>query len=640
MAGNPFTSAQAPAPMQMVAPDLAAQQTQLTRQQQLADMLRQNAMESDQGTQVINGWAVRKSPFEAVGQLASALMAKSNQDKIDEKQIALGKALQGRMSDAFDAMAGGGARTPGAGSPPPAGSGAGAGQSPPAQPPQPSGVPGAPMKLEDAVGAPASAATAPTEYAGEPTPSAPPSPGPSAPSVPSAAAASSGPQMTQADRIRAQAKAAYLMGNTELANKLLENLSTLTDQQKNDAYFGITSDQARDLELGKRKKEGYIPPTSLRGQAYTTADGQIHTLPDAAQPGYMNKYDQATGQWSTVPIQGGVASVQESEKAKTLGKTLGTIGQGVDETTGKPAYFLGVPPGTVGAPQGAQPSAQQAPSPAPASPQINLSNMTPQEREKVMSDARAIGYLRPGSGPGTSLPGPATGAPPTQVAPRSSTGVIRPGNAPGQNEFMTTQATAAGKRINDLVSAASDSPTRVNVLDNIINLSKSGVNSGPNAEWTNMVKGYVSGVPGFGGWKDDVAGYQELKKYMNQNGLRAWQAAGGSGTDSQLSAAMAANPNSEMFPQALQDVAKWAKAGELALQSKANAAQASAIRTPEDQVKFESAWRQNMDPRIYQMRLMAPTEAKAFVESLKKSDPSGYQDLLKKAQALKQMGGL
>jgi hypothetical protein len=49
MAGNPFTSAQAPAAMQMLAPDISVQQNQLARQQALADMLRQQALQPDQG---------------------------------------------------------------------------------------------------------------------------------------------------------------------------------------------------------------------------------------------------------------------------------------------------------------------------------------------------------------------------------------------------------------------------------------------------------------------------------------------------------------------------------------------------------------------------------------------------------------
>lgn len=103
---------------------------------------------------------------------------------------------------------------------------------------------------------------------------------------------------------------------------------------------------------------------------------------------------------------------------------------------------------------------------------------------------------------------------------------------------------------------------------------------------------------------------------------------------------MEANPNDKMFPKAVQMMANWAKAGEIAVQGKANAVQHSGITTPQQQSQFEAAWRQNMDPRIFQMKTMDPAEAQTFVANLKKTDQAGYQTLLKKAQTLKQMGGL
>ena len=589
--GNPFTSAQAPA-YNLLAPDIGAQQAQVTRQQRLADMLREQSLAPMGGTDVVGGWAIKKSPFEALGKMAQALGANHMQGKVDTRNLELAKAMQERMGAAFDGMAGG--ASGGMGRAPQAGN---------VMPTLPEGAP----------------APAAGEMPTTPVPQQAPQ------------------QSSQVDLIRNQAKAAYMMGNTELANKLLENISTMTEGQRTDNYLGITSAQARQAELAKREKEGYIAPTSLRGQAYMDRTGKISTLPDSAQPGYMNNFDQATGQWSTAPVPGGLESVQASEKAKSLGKTLGTLGQGVDET-GTPAYFVGLPPGAVGAPpdHGQQPMPAPSPGPQTRAPAaIDLNHMTPQQNQSLMDQAANQFGLRPGATPGRSV----TGQPPS-VQPAPTRGVIRPGNAPGQNEFMQTTAAAAGKRVNDLVSTASESPTRINVLDNIISLSKGGVESGPSAEWINKAKGVMANVPGFAGWKDDVTGFQELKKYMNQNGLRAWQAAGGSGTDAQLTAAMAANPNDKMFPKAVQLMANWAKAGELALQGKANASHASGGATPQDQAKFEATWRQNMDPRIYQMKLMEPTEAQAFVANLRKSDPAGYQDLLKKAQNLKQMGGL
>lgn len=612
MAGNPFTSAQAPAAMQMLAPDIATQQTQLTRQQQLADMLRNQALAPDGGTQVINGWAVRKSPLEGVSKMAQALMGGYIQNNADEKQMALSKALQGRMGDIL-------------------GSGNG---SDPASAALTQGAAEQPSQADETGALVNQGGVGPT--------------------VQNAARMDAMPAPQPNNFNMANLLKGQVIGDLggQAAGAAYWDQFKPTEGMKSDKYLGITPEQSRTSELAKRLKEGYIAPTRLGEGAYADSNGNVQGLPTAAPAGFINARGP-DGQWTTVPVTGGLDAVQESTRATTLGKTLGTLGQGFDDQN-RPTYFLGLPPGTVNAPQGgssnpagrqpvlpgsnmlsrAQPGAQSAPS---SSAPMDLNNMSQPERDKVMAGARAQFGLQPGSAPGSSVQGPSAAA---TAAPLPQPTIIRPGNAPGQNEYMQTTATAAGKRTNDLVSTAADSPTRVNVLDNIISLSKSGVASGPNAEWINKVKGTMEGVPGFTGWKDDVTGYQELKKYMAQNGIRAWQAAGGSGTDAQLSAAMAANPNEKMNPKAVQAMANWTKAGEIALQGKANAAQSAGIATPQDQAKFEATWRQNMDPRIYQMRVMEPAEANAFVTNLKKTDPTGYATLLKKAQILKQMGGL
>lgn len=193
---------------------------------------------------------------------------------------------------------------------------------------------------------------------------------------------------------------------------------------------------------------------------------------------------------------------------------------------------------------------------------------------------------------------------------------LAPQPAPGTIEAADAQATQNAKRSGSLVDAAADSPMRVNVLDNILNLSKQGVATGPTADFTNKIKGVVASIPGFPGWQNDVTGYQEMKKFLNQNAIRAWTAAGGTGTDSQMNAAMQANPNDKMFPQAVQTMAQWAKAGEVALQAKASAQDAWLAQhqnNPQAQNQFESTWRQNFDPRVYQMSLMAPADRAAFM---------------------------
>ncbi|ABR91432.1 Hypothetical protein mma_2194 [Janthinobacterium sp. Marseille] len=84
--GNPFTSAQAAQTMQALPPDLAVQQAQVTRQQQLADLLRKQSLDPSGGTEVVNGWAVRKSPLEGLAKLAQGLGANFTQTQADKRQ--------------------------------------------------------------------------------------------------------------------------------------------------------------------------------------------------------------------------------------------------------------------------------------------------------------------------------------------------------------------------------------------------------------------------------------------------------------------------------------------------------------------------------------------------------------------------
>lgn len=380
-------------------------------------------------------------------------------------------------------------------------------------------------------------------------------------------------------------------------------------------------------------------------------------LPTAAPAGYINARGP-DGAWTTAPVQGGAEAVQNAEKAKRLGQTLGTLGQGV-EASGAPTYFLGVPNGTAGAPA---PSQQMQPPPAAMPPQgmrlpsaaaqpgataqptaaspIDLNHMTPEQNKALMAQAEAQFGLRPGATPGRSVQGsaamPAQSAAP--AAPASPGGVIRPGNGPGFNEYQQGQAKATSDRRSDLIKQAQDSPTRVNVLDNILDLSKSGVATGPTADWSNKVKGIAADTFGIKDWKGDASNYQEIVKFMSQNATRAWQAAGGSGTDVQLSQITKGNVNNGMFPQAVQAMAKYAKAGELALQGMTNAMHAANITDPNSQQRFETTWRQNMDSRIFQMKTMEPAEQQSFVANWRKNDPTGYQALFKKMQNLKQMG--
>jgi hypothetical protein len=218
-------------------------------------------------------------------------------------------------------------------------------------------------------------------------------------------------------------------------------------------------------------------------------------------------------------------------------------------------------------------------------------------------------------------------------------GGVLPAQMPGQVPYMDSKAKAAADRTTELVKTAQEAPQRIAVLDKIIGLSRAGVGTGPTSEFKNNIKGIAADVFGIKTWKDDVTGYQEITKYMNQNAIRAWQAAGGSGTDSQLEAQTKANIRAGLYPEAVMALAQYAKAGELALSSKVKAAAGANLSTPQAQSQFEENWRAALDPRVYQIKVMAPAEAQAYVSDLKKNNPQAYQSVLASTMRLKELGG-
>src|SRR5687767_703496 len=101
--GNPFTSAKAPSAFAELPPDLAVQQQQLTRQQLLADALRKQALEPQGGTEMVGGWAVKKSPFEGLSKIAQALSSRYLDEQNNQKQTEITRASGKQLAETLAA---------------------------------------------------------------------------------------------------------------------------------------------------------------------------------------------------------------------------------------------------------------------------------------------------------------------------------------------------------------------------------------------------------------------------------------------------------------------------------------------------------------------------------------------------------
>lgn len=96
---NPFTGGSASfSAIDYLAPDVAESQRQLARQQAIADLLRQRALEDDNQTQVISGWAIPQSGFKPLEKLANALLVGKMQQGLDAKQAAISQRLAQKLT--------------------------------------------------------------------------------------------------------------------------------------------------------------------------------------------------------------------------------------------------------------------------------------------------------------------------------------------------------------------------------------------------------------------------------------------------------------------------------------------------------------------------------------------------------------
>ncbi|WP_175878040.1 hypothetical protein [Burkholderia sp. BCC0097] len=91
-----------------------------------------------------------------------------------------------------------------------------------------------------------------------------------------------------------------------------------TDVQRNAAAaYGNGTPEYQNALRGILTKDGIV---SLRPGAPFVMNGKLVTTPGAAPAGYMNSYDNATGQWSVTPVAGGTEAVRGSSAAQAGGK--------------------------------------------------------------------------------------------------------------------------------------------------------------------------------------------------------------------------------------------------------------------------------------------------------------------------------
>lgn len=178
---------------------------------------------------------------------------------------------------------------------------------------------------------------------------------------------------------------------------------------------------------------------------------------------------------------------------------------------------------------------------------------------------------------------------------------------------------------------AQDNLTNYDVLQKVKNLASTpGIYLGPGSDYVGQLATAVGGLTGFEGAKDYANNYNGLVKYMAQNAARMSNQMGLSGSDSRLDLALHSQPNQQMDPRTVQDVAQY-----LSGLVRMNAAKANAMdnwlqqpgNSIQNENQFESLWRNNADPRLFQLNEMTDQGAAANYSKLhiKKSELPALQ---------------
>lgn len=508
-------------------PSIVTDQAALDRQMQLAQMLRAQSVQGFGPTESVNGYAVKRSPLEAVAKIVQALMA----NKLDKTNDAGRAAIAQKQGTAMQSMM---ANLLG-------------------------GSPAAANTADPAIGPPEENAAPP--QIGQP--GGPPAP----PAALTFDTAASSPQESQ---IKRAATAALLMGNNDLANKLVGNLLEMTPQQKDWSAQGISPSTMAPFTVAAAQKSALHEqqPGSI---TTNLATGQQSFAPKVGEGIRLNP---ATGAASEVPnysqaaaaITG--ANAQATEDAKLVdvdvggGKTMKmTIGQYRDLT--KPKEPPLVTPG-----------------------------------EPIRNGGKPYVYNIGGK---TGI-APGVGGPVDQAVQSGMLGVKDPIAEQVARTYGTKKAEAAvsyGTDLANRVSEGQDLMSRVAEMRKALENFKPGMGAETRLNLARAAS--AVGVPDdvvqkiAGG---DVSALQEFDKISAQTALQAVkQAMGSSGriTQAEFKVFLQNNPNIALSRPAMESIFNFMQ-GQYKRDFAEQVAREQYLDSGEDPSRWQARWSQMMDP--------------------------------------------
>lgn len=630
---NPFTSAQAPAAspaMQLIAPELAAQQISNARIQQLAQMLREKGLADANPTQVIGGWAVKQNPIENFSKLGQLLAGTAIQQKGDQDNAALQKQFAAKLTQLAT---------------------------------------GAPVDSNTA------AQTLPVDP-NNPAPALSNADGgvvqPSVPGTPRAPQSSDNYNL--GNLIRGQA--IELLGGDNAGKNYWADKAT-TDVEKQNRYLGINQNTARENALAEARAKGTI--TFRQGGTALLPDNTMFTAPDQDAGTFLTWKD---GKPSVSVIPGSTEALASRNEAMQTGKNRATpadvnllvrnsdgtyVPKTVDQVINPNQASTGIEPSglpsklidnMIGIESSGNPNAVN-----PTSGAQGLGQFLP-ETVKMLADKgykfdpfnkvesrKAIGdymaKLIDDNGGDVRKALAAYGGfktkDPTDYQNRALEGVTfgaspKPqgaGEPFGMKKSIEDNADVANTRYKSLVTTNANAPVMIDALDNIAKYAPQAITGGAAAqrEYLNSLEALI---PGIKSAKDTQTQTDLMKKNMNRVVAAGSNVPGA--TDALRTIVENSNPNQKMNVPAIQEAVSQLKAvlrmglaNQKALEShKLNNDIAGTLTTDSDFIK-------NADPRIWQLENMQPQEKAAYINKL---TPEEAKALLAKRAKIKDIGGL
>ena len=199
----------------------------------------------------------------------------------------------------------------------------------------------------------------------------------------------------------------------------------------------------------------------------------------------------------------------------------------------------------------------------------------------------------------------------------------------------------ATDRIGQIRHEAQDARTQLDILNRIKALA-SVTAMGPLMDRFNKAKTLLGQLPGMERVAESAQNFNELTKFLAQNAARQGAALGLTGSDARLEAAQHAMPNTEMDPKTIQRVAEYQSGLVQMAKAKADALDewlSKPGNSPKNQAEFEKVWRENADPRLFQIKAIENQNDAAAYSSLhiRKDEASS---LKAKHDALVSLGAL